>query len=121
MSIGTIKMLAPDTEISATVLPKGPPTGFGPLMHAPSGLETLAKGFLSEPYGAQGLFKADGITYIARVEPHPPAPERGLATWHKGVTVYEESPPAGQKPGFVLLYLGGTLALGYLAAKLIWR
>lgn len=121
MSLGTIKMLAPDTSISESVLPKGPPSGFGTLVHSPPGLETLAKGFLQEPYGSQGVFKANGFMYLARVEPHPPAPERGLPAWHKGVTVFEELPGGAHDTGFVVLYMVGTLALGYLAARLIWR
>ncbi len=115
--IGTVKMLAPDTSISATALPKGPPEGYGPLVHAPAGLETLAKGLLVEPYGARALFKGDGILYMARLEPHPPAPARGLPTWHKGVTVYQavQGTASPWAPVLVMTVAGG---IGYALARM---
>jgi hypothetical protein len=107
-------MLAPDPAVTidehSTDL--RPPLGFRPLVHTPVGLETLAKGLLSESYGTRALFRADGYAYQARIEPHPPAPERGLPNWHKGVTIYEavEAKGMGSIYGLMVLLLLGSLA-----------
>ena len=114
--IGTVKILPP--ELGA----KTPPEGYGPLVHPPVGLETLAKGLLVELEGTRALFKSDGITYLARVEPHPPAPERGLKTWHKGVTVYEAEPPSGHPAPWVLaLFVIGVGTVGYFVGSALGK
>lgn len=112
--IGTVKMLPADPKADW----RQPPPGFGPLVHTPQGLETLSKGLLSEPEGTRALFKADGFWYMARLEPHPPVPERGLPAWHKGVTVYEEH--AHANPWQIPVFLAGMATLGYVLASL-WR
>src|SRR6266481_6217758 len=106
--IGTIKILPPEVN------GKTPPEGYGPLVHSPSGLEMLAKGLLGESEGVRALFKADGYGYLARLEQHPPAPERGFSNWHKGVTVYEASENPGHPWGSLLFLLLTAGAFGYL-------
>ena len=110
--IGTVKILPPEPN------GKTPPEGYGPLLHRPQGLETLAKGLLVEPMGVRALFKDNGFTYLARLETHPAAPERGLPTPHKGVTVYEAKQTLNPWTTPILITSFGVL--GYIIAHL-WK
>ena len=109
--IGTVKILPPELN------GKTPPEGYGPLLHRPEGLETLAKGLLKEPMGVRAFFKDNGFTYLARLETHPAAPERGLPTPHKGVTVYEAK--VIRNPWTIPFLVTTCGVLGYVIASLL--
>lgn len=80
-------------------VPKSPPTGYIPLRIASPEIQDMAKEVLSSnpPLGAIFNFEINKNRYIARVEPHPPSPSRGLNDWHKGVTVYIADPKRNPK------------------------
>jgi|SRR6185369_289226 hypothetical protein len=71
-------------------IPRLPPNGYYILDSANQHLQDISTNILRKggPLGQITYFVADGHSYAARVEPHPPAPERGITDWHKGITLY---------------------------------
>jgi hypothetical protein len=91
VNISPKQVLEPGIKAGPEGVPKSPPAGYGPVKSVRPEFSLVAVQFLKSnpPYGMRQEFTVDGKDYIARVEPHPPAKERGLNIWHKGVTVYE--------------------------------
>lgn len=82
-------------------------------------LTSLARSLLSGELGTRTEFRyQDGRMGMARVEPHPPAPERGLTEWHKGVTLYvstvQEPSSTYLKSSLVVFLL---LGIGYIYSR----
>ena len=117
--ISNIEILAADSGISPgpTGVPTAPPVGFRPLSQTIDGLSDFASSLLTLDYGVKVKFQSDKKLFMARVEPHPPAPERNLTDWHKGVTVYESTSPEGTvwNP-LLLLSLAACGIVGYYIA-----
>lgn len=117
--ISNIQVLAADPGIGPGQegVPVAPPVGFRPLSQVIDGLSDFASSILILGYGVKVKFQSDKKLFMARVEPHPPAPERGLQDWHKGVTVYESTSPDGTvwNP-LLLLALAACGAVGYYLA-----
>lgn len=107
--------------MNASDVPSTPPgEGYvlyrGPVSVA---LGSLATSLLSGDMGTVSHFEYEnGLPGLARVEPHPPAPERGLTSWHKGITLYvNESPkPSGAhlNAGLVVVAMLGA---GWLVSR----
>ncbi len=117
--ISNIKILAADPGIGPGPegVPTAPPVGFRALSQVVPGLSDFAASILAMDYGVKVEFQSDKKLFMARIEPHPPAPERGLLDWHKGTTVYESVSPEGTvwNP-LLILTLATCSVVGYYLA-----
>lgn len=86
------------------------PPGYEPLKgKVEPDVTTMAKRLLAGAMGTVTEFSIAGRHYLSRIEPHPPAPERGLNDWHKGVTIYERIAGSSLPP------IVGAVLLGFVA------
>ncbi len=88
--------LPPDNKIKAgpSGIPGKPPEGYKAITKVSPAVANVAKQLLTQTkeYGVMTPFEVDGVSYMARSEPHF-HPLTGNITphgWHFGITVYQK-------------------------------
>jgi hypothetical protein len=61
------------------------PSGYTYAKTVTPGMTAFATSMLVKDYGQESRYSENGVSYLARVEPHYDVAKG----WHKGVTVYE--------------------------------